>query len=89
MGLDQSSRFYGGEITIQLEESGPNHQSGSTIIGVVNVSLTEQLFPVKNLTVGLYGYEQTYMLKKGNRSRGETDRKYRGIFEIVKLEVPI
>ena len=53
----------------------------------MNVSLTEQLFPVKNLTVGLYGNEQTDILEKG--SRDKSDWRYKGIFEVVKLEVPI
>ena len=47
---------------------------------------------MKNLTIGLYGNEQTDILKKesdGSIGNGSHDTRYTGIFEVVKLEVPI
>ena len=69
--------FAGNSLYIELGHS--LYQSGETIEGIVHMNLVKMCYPAVNLTVGLYGAEQTKYTKSeekwkstGNGSRMKT-----------------
>ena len=51
------NRWNGGEISIEISKF--NYTTGDVVEGIVHVFLSE-IFEGKELTVGLYGYEESY-----------------------------
>ena len=54
--------------------------------GVVNVSLRQTLFPVRNLTVGLLGCEDVHFIVRESKGDETENVDYYGYFEVIRLE---
>lgn len=63
--------------------------SGQTIQGTVNVNLIQDLFPVRNLTVGLYGREHVHFWQEGVGENNNKDVHYNKAYDIIKLETVV
>ena len=91
MGNEQSqSPFSGGTIEFSFpNRSRPTFLAGETVSGLVIVNLTGDLFPVKNLTLGLYGYEFVQYVDKPSEDSADSETRKHAKFDIIRLEVPI
>ena len=96
MGNDNESPFRGGTIEFSFpNRSRPTFLAGETVSGQVVVNLTGELFPVKNLTLGLYGHEFVHFVdgpldENGGEERSfqyttEAQKHKRGKFDIIRL----
>ena len=90
MGQDIKKPFSGGTIVVELR-SHQRHTllAGEVVSGIVHVSLQQQLYPVHNLTVGLYGGEDVYFERRERDGENTKTVRYTGYHEIIRLRVPL
>ena len=93
MGECQSSSggakvFGGGQIFIQLQENQISFVAGQVIQGFVHINM-QQAFDATNITVGLYGSEETYFRKRHRRGKSHYYRDHTGFQEILAHIFPI
>ena len=78
---------------IQLNDGILARSAGTVIEGFVHVNLYQPLFPCKNLTIGLYGYEDVFYKYQKSTGSGKNRRKKTVTAHrsqrIIKLEYPM
>lgn len=90
MGNQGAKKFEGGQISITFNNRMFSFIAGETVSGEVRLNLQQPLFPVKDLTFGLYGHEHTHYIFEQKDEDGNVSYNHRyGNFDIIKLEVPL
>ena len=98
MGASESKhkKWKGGNLYIELADGQQNVVAGQVISGVVHVYLEQTSFPVKELTIGLYGAEKVKFrlsehpdFEYQRESSYENGSKCKGEAESIKMVFPI
>ena len=84
----QHKQFQGGQIFIQLQDNNISFVAGQVVQGFIHVNQSEG-FDAQNLTVGLYGTEETYFRKRHRRGKSHYYKDHRGRQEIISHIFPI
>ncbi len=89
LGNQQIKVFQGGHIFIQLQDNMISFIAGQVIQGIVHINLQTPVFESHNITIGLYGSENTFFHKAHRKGKRTVYRDHFGNFPIISLVYPL